>query len=581
MPSPTWVDDVTELAAHVRTGDRIGPSGFHFVRSPIALLRAITDAGTTDLTYVAWGGGVPLELLLSAGAVRKVLFCFSSLDVFGLAPRFRRALESGEVEVSELTALAFMDGLRAAGEQVPFEVMQDPVACELRDGFAIHLPQAPADGVPVVGAPALPLDVCLLHAQRADADGNVELRGARGLDLPAVFAARRVLVTVEERVELGALGAPHAFILPSDIVTAIAVVPGGAWPTSCLPHYPADLRALERVAGLPRAEPVTTALLTPPEGRLAELGVVAAIDPPRIRAALRECAPTPQEEPPAFTVDELMVVTIARTVSDDSVCSVGSVSPLATVAYLLAKHQWAPGASIISSNGGYVDVASRPMSLITAELLDFHSASAHIGSDDSYHWYYQRGRITHEVVSAAQIDRRAATNTAWVRSPSGRQIRLPGQGGMGDVADMHQRFFLYLARHSPMTMVDRVDFVSAKRAFHGTERERYGYQPGPTTVLTNLGMLTYAPELDELVLTHLHPGVSLEDLQAETGFGVRAAPDLATTPAPTAEELHVIRTQLDPLGVRRLELVASADRGALIAELLRAEEDALAAAGRP
>jgi glutaconate CoA-transferase, subunit A len=267
---------------------------------------------------------------------------------------------------------------------------------------------------------------------------------------------------------------------------------------------------------------------------------------------------------------------IAHTVEDGSICSVGSVSPLATIAYLLAKRLWAPNTTIMSSNGSYLDIASRPMSLISAELLDYHTAVAHISSDDSYHWYYQRGRITHEVVSSAQIDRHGATNTAWIRASEDRWIRLPGQGGMADVAEMHERFFLYLPRHSRRTMVDAVDFVTAKRAFHGEQRRTFGYGVGSTTVLTNLGMFEYIPDLDELVLTHLHPGVTLEELQDQTAFDVRKADQLSMTAAPTDEELRIIRHDLDPLGVRRLEFVPSADRSALIDELLAAEEKLLA-----
>lgn len=581
-----WVRDVEALVAHVGDGDVVGPSGFHFVRAPMAQLRAVVAAGVSDLTYVSWGGGIPLELLLSHRVVRKVVFCFSSLDVFGLAPRFRRALEQRSVEVEERTALGFMKGLRAGMEQLPFEVMQDPVASDIRGGFArafdaAGVMRSETSHAPVVATLRLDLDVFLLHAQRADDAGNIEVRGARGLDLLALFSAKKVVVTVEERVPTGSLGADRAFVLPRDAVTALALAPGGAWPTSCMPHYPADYRALQRVAALAVDAPMDGALAPPTPGRLDELRTIAELEPAAIVASIRDRAPRMAVsdtaiEPTAFTIDELMVSVIAHTVDDESVCSVGSVSPLATIAYLLAKHLWAPHATIMSSNGGYLDVASRPMSTITAELLDFRTAVAHVGSDDSYQWYYQRGRISHEVVSSAQVDRRGRTNTTWVRVSDDRWVRLPGQGGMADVADMHQRFFLYLPRHSKRTMVETVDFVSAARAFHGgQERTRYGYRPGPTTLVTNLGIFEYDVTHNELVLTHVHPGVDFDELQDATGWLVRRAERVATTAVPTAKELRVIREELDPLGVRRLEFVPSAERATLIDELLDSEEQAL------
>ena len=84
--------DLSELAALVPTGARLGIGGFHFSRLPIALIQAVTHQGACDLDYVSWGGSLGLEMLLDAGAVRSMaLCCGNSLDVFGLAPRFRRS----------------------------------------------------------------------------------------------------------------------------------------------------------------------------------------------------------------------------------------------------------------------------------------------------------------------------------------------------------------------------------------------------------------------------------------------------------------------------------------------------------
>jgi glutaconate CoA-transferase subunit A len=92
-----WVDDLDALVGDVPDGTRLGVSGFHFTRAPMAALRALVDRGVRDLHYVAWGGGLPLELLLGHGAVSRATLCFGSLDVLGPAPRFRRAVESGEL----------------------------------------------------------------------------------------------------------------------------------------------------------------------------------------------------------------------------------------------------------------------------------------------------------------------------------------------------------------------------------------------------------------------------------------------------------------------------------------------------
>ena len=572
-PPVVGLDD---LATLVPSGSRLGIGGFHFSRAPIALLRALLRRGVADIDYVSWGGGLGLELLLAAGVVRSITLCFNSLDVFGLAPRFREAVETGRVPLAEWTALGMIQGFHAARHGVPSLPFPPPLGSEVvaRSGFATPYPD-PVTGKPVVAAPALPLDVFLLHAQRADEAGNVEVQGARGLDLSSIFAAKRVLVTAEEIVPSGAFPraiASRSFVVPRSFVTAIAAAPFGAYPTSCLPRYPTDYRELHRLTsgdGLDIEEPA--------KSRRAFLSAAAALPAERVTAPTLLRHRRGEPEPESATPDEVMVAWLARQIDNDSVCSVGSVSPLATVAYLLAKRTHAPDLVLMTANGGLIDVAARPMAMTLAEPLDFQTAVAHCGGDESYGWYYQRGRVTHEVVSAAQIDRHGNTNNIEVVSPSGRRIRLPGQGGMADVANMHRHFLLYLPRQSPLSLVERVDYVSAARGLLApADRCAAGYQPGDVKLITNLGVFALNPDLGVFELASVHPGVTVADIQAATGFAIRPAPNLAKTVPPTPQELAMIRTEVDPLGMRRLEFVAGKERGPLLAALIESEEAAIA-----
>src|SRR5690606_4004804 len=108
---PKFVE-VDELAAMVRSDESFGVGGHHFARLPIALLRAIGKSGVKNLRYVSWAGGLPLELLLEAEAVAEIDICFSSLDIFGLPPRFRAAAEADALPVRDWTALAMIQALR-------------------------------------------------------------------------------------------------------------------------------------------------------------------------------------------------------------------------------------------------------------------------------------------------------------------------------------------------------------------------------------------------------------------------------------------------------------------------------------
>ena len=143
---------------------------------------------------------------------------------------------------------------------------------------------------------------------------------------------------------------------------------------------------------------------------------------------------------------------------------------------------------LISLNGGFVDVESHPMSLTLAEPLDWQTAKVFWGGDETYHWYYQTGRITHEVITVAQVDMQGRTNNAWIET-KGKRLRLPGQGGMADVTNMHKNFTLYLTRHSPERFVEAVQFCTASRGLlRDDERIRAGYQPGKVRLISNLGI---------------------------------------------------------------------------------------------
>src|SRR5437868_9253479 len=234
-----------ELAKIVPHGIRLGIGGVHLSRLPIALIKRVLAGGKKDFVFTSWGGGLPLELFLEANAVRKLIFCFSSLDIFGLAPRFRHALENKKIEIEEWTALAMAQALHAAHFTLPEMPFQVPVGSDLmKTGTFWKESSSVFSGEPLGQARRLDLDIFLLHAQRADRSGNIEIQGARGFDLSLLGAAKRVLVTVEEVVDTGMLGAPRAFLLPKEFVTAIAQVPWGAYPTSCLPYYSTDYQEL-------------------------------------------------------------------------------------------------------------------------------------------------------------------------------------------------------------------------------------------------------------------------------------------------------------------------------------------------
>lgn len=564
--NPTF-ETLDELAARVRSGSRISVGGHHFARLPIALLNAVVDRAVTDLNYFAWAGGLPLELLLEAGALSSIDICFSSLDIFGLAPRFRETAEQRRLPINDWPALTMIQGLRAAQQNLPFMPVQLPEGSTMMErcpAASFHRDQRTGRVVGLVEAQVI--DTVLLHAPRADTDGNVEIYGARALDLAIAGAARQVLVTVEEIVPGGTLrDGGRQTILTRNLVTAIAHVPGGAYPTSCLPYYATDFaRIREILEG--RHGTLRDALDRPAEGPPARLVRAARVQPGDIVPAVFRADAPPPAEP---GIDEIMAIRIARMLDNGSFASAGAVSPLGNVAFRLAKATHAPDLFIATFSCGHVDVQPGTMTLSLLEVMDAATAVSHNGGDDTYSTYYQAGLVSHEIIGAAQIDARGRTNNLELTKPSGGKLRLPGQGGMSDVANMHRDYVVYVPRHSRASLVESVEMVSSARGLiSAAEREAVGYRPGDVYLATNLCLFRYDEAAGQLVVIETMPGVARETIVAETGFPVIFADDCSEMAPPTAEELRVLREEIDPLGIRRLEFVGARDRGALLDEIL-------------
>ncbi|MHB1952434.1 MAG: CoA-transferase [Sulfobacillus sp.] len=578
--------ELKDLAAEVPDGAALGIGGAHFSRVPIALIQALLATGKKKFTFISWGGGVPLEMFLEAGAVKKLVFTFSSLDVFGLAPRFRKALEESRIEVDEWTALAMIQGLHAAWMRLPEMPFQIPLGSDMMSrGDFWRIAESPVSEYPIGYARALAIDTLLLHAQRADRAGNIEIEGARGLDVSMAGAASQILVTVEEIVETGGLGcAKNSFVLPKEFVTAVAHAPFGAYPTSCLPSYTTDYRQLQKFSETSRNAAIVSSgsedarpariEFVDQEERQDMLTAAAKVSLSDFHDEIRDwerSAPLATD----CTPEEFLATALSREYDNSSVCSVGSVSPLATISYLLAKRTHAPDLTLIAFNGGFIDVDVHAISLSLGESLDFQTAKVFWGGDDTYHWYYQQGRITHEVIPVAQIDVRGRTNNAWIETV-GKRIRLPGQGGMADVANLHRNFVLYLTRHSPERFPDSVTYCTASRGLlHEDKRRKASLQPGNVRLLTNLGVFQFDIDAMCFRLMSVHPGVTVEHICEQTGGEFLVDQALAVTPSPSAEDLRLIREEIDPFGLRHLEFISGRQRKEILTSILDAEENTI------
>ncbi len=311
------IETLDALAGRVASDTRLSVGGHHFARLPVALLRkGVARRGVSRLNYFAWAGGLPLELLLEAGAVASIDICFSSLDIFGLAPKFREVAEARIIPVNDWPALSIIQGLRAAQQNLPFMPVQLPEGSTMLGRCpAVRFHRDERTGRLVGLVEAQTIDTLLLHAPRADSAGNVEIHGARALDLAMAGAARQVLVTVEEIVPGTLAQGGQQTILTRNLVTAIAEVPGGAYPASCLPFYATDYGRIREVLD-GRHGSLIEALETSRQAPSDLLRRAAKVPAGAIAAkAFRSDAI--EVDAPAG-IDELMVVRIARMLGNDS-----------------------------------------------------------------------------------------------------------------------------------------------------------------------------------------------------------------------------------------------------------------------
>lgn len=268
--------------------------------------------------------------------------------------------------------------------------------------------------------------------------------------------------------------------------------------------------------------------------------------------------------PPGYTTDEMLCVLIARQIEDGDVVAQGLATPIVAAGYLLAWHTHAPNMYFASAIGQSVCREGAPLGLATAEALWIDKAMNHFGFVQAAADLLPRFRPK-EFFRPGQVDPQGNFNNIALGADYTRpRLRLPGSGGIPDVTVTMPHIFLYVPRHSRVTFVPRLDILSGL-GHHPARR----YGEGPKALISDLGLFDF--EAGQLRLTHLHAGVSLERVQAKTGFPLRVSSSLAETEPPSPHELQLLREAIDPLGIRRLELLGGARRRQALREILQLE----------
>ncbi len=246
----------------------------------------------------------------------------------------------------------------------------------------------------------------------------------------------------------------------------------------------------------------------------------------------------------APNASELLAVMASRQLRDDTTVFAGVGVPLLAAA--LAKQRHAPRLTLVIE-GGIIgpEIAPGRLPISTNEMRAGRRAQMLPGITDAF-LFAQRGFVDVGFMGGAQIDQYGNINTTAIGDYWKPTVRLPGTGGANDIASLCREVIIVTA-HEKRRFVPRVAFVTSPAwlAGDGARRAAGLLFGGVSRVVTTLGLLGFDPETKRMRIEATHPGVSVDDIQANTGFELGRAPTIETTEPPSADELEMLRA-LDP-----------------------------------
>jgi glutaconate CoA-transferase subunit A len=253
MPSSSKLTALPAALATVRSASTLFLGGMLLSRRPVAFCRALVETRVRDLTVVAFTAGVETELLLGGGCIAVLRACYSGLEIYGPAPGIRAAAESGAIDVVDETEFTIAAGLQAAVLGLPWFPSTRALVGTDYPGLRRDVGRLTdaTSGREMLTLPPICPDVAVIHVPWADPHGNAMLRPAPAVDHAAACAAATTVVTADRVVEPNELRELGEADLLGFQVQHVVELPGGARPTSCLPHYEHDPVSVLELAQAP------------------------------------------------------------------------------------------------------------------------------------------------------------------------------------------------------------------------------------------------------------------------------------------------------------------------------------------
>jgi len=250
-----------------------------------------------------------------------------------------------------------------------------------------------------------------------------------------------------------------------------------------------------------------------------------------------------------YSPSEMMIVTAARALAGTRTVFVGVGLP--NSACNLARRTVAPNLELIYESGIYGARPARlPLSIGDPTLIS--GATSICSMADLFGLYLQGGRVEVAFLGGAQIDRFGNLNTTVIGDWEGPKVRLPGSGGACEIAINARQVFVVM-RLKRRAFVEELHFLTSPGHLGGgNDREQLDLPgAGPQLVVTDKCVFRFDDDTREMTLESLHPGVTRAEVQADVGWELKVAPDLHETDPPSAEELRLLREELDVQGLYR------------------------------
>ena len=245
-----------------------------------------------------------------------------------------------------------------------------------------------------------------------------------------------------------------------------------------------------------------------------------------------------------FSSSEIMVTRAAKELRDREVIFVGIGLP--NLACNLARRLQAPHLTLIYESGAVGAVPTRLPISIGDPCLVTDSISV-CSMVEVFYYYLQGGLIDVGFLGGAQVDRYGNINSTVIGDYGHPKVRLPGSGGACEIS-IHAKKIILVLIQNKKTFPEKIDFVTSP-GFINSENPRKAYGipgVGPSIVITDLGVYAFTADTHEMILTEIHPGVTVDRIRENLSWNVKVSPSLKTTESPTAQELKIIREDLDP-----------------------------------